>query len=110
MDIDNARKKLNISGYVHPETVNTGVIGNNRYKTFTEGGKKVKSMDKFKSVDTGNPYAVHNSENIDSCPICKESAVDVCYCAYSDKMCKNNHRWYTDRSGKDKIGDPHKLK
>jgi hypothetical protein len=106
MDKETVRKKLIISGYEHPTDTNTD--RNNKYKTFSEGEKKKKNMNKFKSMSVGKQYATREiTVNTETCPKCKKEPVYTCPCAYSDKKCINDHIWHTDREGKSKLGNPH---
>lgn len=109
MDLNTARKKLDIPGYVHPEDNNSS-NRNGIYKTFSEGEKKKNNMKKFKSIEVGDRYSTIRYETTedDNCPVCEENFVETCNCAYSDKKCKNGHIWYLDREGRKKPGNPHK--
>ena len=99
-----------IPGYVHPETTNTN--RSNVYKTFTEGGQGRKfgttSVSKNSYAGYGNSYGDVSED--DMCPMCKESAVEVCPCVYSDKKCANGHTWYTNRNKRVMVGNPHQSK
>jgi len=103
MDIESARKNLNIENYEHPSNLNTNK--DSKYKVFN--GEKKKNMDKYKSRTTGKNYGSSLSQIEDKCPVCKEESIYICPCGYSDKKCKNNHIWYIDREGLSKVGNPH---
>ena len=109
MDLNTARKKLDIPGYVHPE-VNSKSSRNGIYKTFSDGEKKKKDMKKFKNAEVGDRYSTYKIEvnEDDNCPVCEEKYIYSCPCAYSDKKCSKGHIWYLDREGRKKVGNPHK--
>lgn len=92
-------KEVIIPGYEHPSDPNLN--RNSVYKTFSENVKK-KS---FGNTTVGNHYA--SQEFLESkCPKCKMPPSTTCPCIYNDKTCVNNHTWYTDREGVDKMGKP----
>jgi len=95
-----------IPGYEHPVKSNYSKQG--IYKTFTEGKKYKKS--EFGTITVGKQYKQGDTDTIEieNCPLCDESAIKICQCGYSDKTCKNNHVWYTDRDGSIIKKDPHK--
>lgn len=109
MDLQRAREK-EIPGYEHPTSEN--VNRDKLYKTFTEGKKKKKN-ETFGTTSIGNNIystleKIENStEIVLICPKCKGEAVKICPCGYNDKKCENEHVWFTDRTGKVKIGNPH---
>jgi hypothetical protein len=106
--MSNIKRPDSISGYVHPTTSNYSK--NSVYKTFSEGtNEKFESTNDFDNTENNKLYANYNlDKNIGNCQICNEEAISTCPCAYNDKKCKQGHIWYTDRSGKSCIGDPHK--
>ena len=108
-DMNNShRKKLDIPGYSHP-TKQKVSNRNCLYKTFSEGERKKKDMTKFKTIEVGDSYSVNKiSEEVDKCPKCNSPAISICNCAYSCRKCKNGHVWYIDRTGENRIGNPHK--
>jgi len=89
-----------IPGYEHPTELkySKDVI----YKTFTEG----KKLKKYENTNDEHQYAI-TTDYVDTCPKCNESPVNVCPCTYNDKICSNNHIWYTNRDGQTKYGNPH---
>ena len=97
-------KNQDIDGYTHPTTTNYSK--SKKYKTFTEGLKSVKD-EKFGSVSVGNIYSSNNYISEEKCPICNNPPIKICNCANNDKTCSNEHIWYTDRSGQNKIGNTH---
>ena len=99
-DIEQARKKLKISGYYHPKNIKS--IKNNMYKTFNEKNKDYRSS--LRNYD----YATFTSGSLEiKCPNCKKDALYQCDCVYKDKQCVNGHIWYVDKDGKIVQGDPH---
>jgi|SRR6478752_9753527 len=98
----------NIPGYEHP--VKNTYSKQGVYKTFTEGGKTKKFT---KTTHAGKHYAAscnaYNNDDEDDmiCPVCSLPASSICPCGFSDKNCPGGHKWYTDRDGEIKQGDPH---
>jgi hypothetical protein len=110
MDPEAARQRLEqLGGYVHP--TNPSYSKNHKYKTFSDNDTKQKSnINGFKSTEVKGLYGTNTAAvqvTDDTCPICKEKAVIVCPCGYSDKQCSNGHSWYYDREGILKRGKPH---
>ena len=105
--MNNIETKTTISGYTHPEIVNS--TRNRIYKTFS-GGSKYKKNESFGTNSVVDEYSKNVSSSSDSdikCPVCDNVAIHTCSCVNSDKKCENGHTWYTDRLGKDVVGDPH---
>ncbi len=100
------RRPDNIPGYIHPDTNSRVPKGVSTYKTFTEG-KKPKKKENFGSTQGSTQYATNVYQD-DICPQCSQPPIHICNCAFSDKVCEERHRWYTNRSGKVKMGNPHK--
>ena len=104
-----AKRPDNIAGYEHPTTQKYS--RSTVYKTFTEG-KKPKKKETFGTTEVGNSYISYKELDVakeSKCPTCSEEVVKRCECAYNDKTCKLGHTWYTDRAGKIKKGNPHKI-
>jgi len=99
------RKNDIILGYEHPTSTNSST--ERKYKTFTEG-KKYKKKEEFGYTTVGKNYATAEKIEAEKCPVCKDIAISTCPCGYSDKTCSSGHKWYTDRVGETKVGNPHK--
>lgn len=103
------KRPENIPGYEHPGDNIVSKSSGGYYKTFTEG-KKPKKNEKFGRTSTGDVYGNVRTSVTDedqTCPVCKKTAISTCNCGFSDKRCENGHIWYTDRTGKVKKGNPH---
>lgn len=99
-----------LQGYEHPTEEKSYTTRSAIYKTFTEG-KKAKKNETFGITGTESQYSTFQVPRDDVCmlcPECNERAVLTCNCVYMDKTCKNNHNWYTNRSGEKCTGNPHK--
>ena len=114
-NIENARKDLQISGYVHP----TEIVSNTtkKYKTFNTESK---GKDYVSSRPTSKYATFTNKEHVDGrvdgredgkidkgCPDCGDDALYECDCELKDKQCSKGHVWYINKSGHIKRGDPH---
>jgi len=103
--IENARKELQISGYVHPTT--TKSVNKNAYKTFN-----TESKDDYRSSSSKPSYATFTDKDttvkqLNDCPYCGGVAMYICDCVLKDKQCSKGHVWYINKSGHIKKGDPH---
>lgn len=101
------RRPDNIPGYQHPTNYSYSKRG--VYKTFTPG-EKPKGKEIFGNTATYSQYTKYGDyedEDTELCPTCNTPPVQVCQCGYSDKTCASGHKWYTDRNGKIKKGNPH---
>ena len=100
-NIKNSRQsvddKLKSMGYVHPE--NPKSLTTSVYKSFDEE-KKIYKKNNYSSYSTMN-YSL-------LCPECNEKALYKCDCVIGELLCKNNHMWYTEKTGIIVLGDPHK--
>lgn len=101
MDIENARRRLILPGYKHPEATNT--TRSTVYKTFSEKHNDFGNTVKDKKYATMSHY-IDASEK---CPECNSNIVERCQCSFSDKKCVNGHIFYVNRQGEIKIGNPH---
>jgi hypothetical protein len=99
MDIENARRRLVLPGYKHPEEP-TATTRTNIYKTFSE-----KNTD-FGTTIKGKKYATISLET-EKCPKCNSEIIHKCQCSFSDKKCSKGHIFYIDRTGETKMGNPH---
>tara|TARA_R110002111_G_scaffold26410_4_gene57187 strand:+ start:328 stop:657 length:330 start_codon:yes stop_codon:yes gene_type:complete len=103
-EIDRARKSLEISGYVHPDTINSEI---NPYKSYSEESKNVYVS------SNDDVYSKFEEKNNDSkqqsffCAKCNKKASYQCPCTVGEMMCENNHMWYVENDGKVIFGDPH---
>lgn len=105
--VDKARNNLTISGYQHPNVLNSSFSKKvNVYQTFNSEG-----LDKnYTSSKQPSKYTKFSTENQKSCPSCNKPAVFGCDCKYKDNECENNHIWFIDEKGTTQIGDPHQKK
>lgn len=103
-NIENARKDLKISGYVHPTEIITP-LDKNTYKVFNTESKK----EDYVSVKPQNTYAIFSNKtgHPNGCPECGEEALYVCDCDKKDKQCSKGHVWYINSTGHITKGDPH---
>ena len=96
-----------IKGYEHPKNSNYSKKG--VYKTFSDDpDETVENCSEFSNTETGKQYAsltIEEEEGV--CYQCKGKIVKKCPCGYSDKQCENGHKYYTDRDGTIRLGDPH---
>ena len=99
--MSNIKRPEKIEGYEHPSESNNFISRYGVYKTFTEGQK---TQEEFGNTTAGKQYAINTYLDDDKCPICEGIVVKTCKCSYSDKICVNGHKWYTDREGNIKTG------
>lgn len=104
--IEEARRKLQISGYQHPETIKYS--SDKKYKVFNSEDYKT-STDKPKYATFSEKKDSENVVNKNNCLVCEEEYLYVCDCEMKDKQCKNGHVWFEDKSGDIKEGDPHDM-
>ena len=112
-DIERARNTLDAQlasmGYQHPSGNPSNGQGS-VYKAYNEN----KDGDVYVSQDQG-VYATFNADKkthqevqkTDICPVCDQKAMYACNCPIGEMMCKNNHMWYVEKTGKVVLGDPH---
>ena len=109
-EIENARRQLQITGYVHPE--NAVSSKDKRYKTFDTETKEKKD---YGTAKTNNGYATFTDKDSEktqrkigmTCPECGQVALYECNCEYKDKQCGNGHVWHINQNGQISRGDPH---
>jgi len=109
-DIKQAKRKLDICGYVHP----TKIISSKdkKYMTFDTENTEKKS---YNSSTKYSEYATFTDKDSKkslnklymSCPECGETALYVCNCKYKDKQCGKGHVWYINSQKQIVKGDPH---
>jgi hypothetical protein len=109
-NISNARNKLDILGYVHPETLKYNK--NDPYKTINVKDEKGIYVSSSKLNDPYNRLSITPEKNEvqknNICPSCQEEALFICSCEeFKDLMCKNNHYWWINSEGITMKGDPH---
>ena len=109
-EIEQARKKLDICGYVHPTSTKSSK--DKKYMTFDTENIKKKS---YESSSTYSGYAKFadkdSTKNLKklsmSCPECDQMPLYVCDCKYKDKQCSNGHVWYINSKKQIVNDDPH---
>lgn len=109
-DIEQAKRKLDICGYVHPTNSNSSK--DKKYMTFDTENTEKKS---YESSTKYSDYATFTDKDSKksleklslSCPECGGTALYVCNCKYKDKQCGKGHVWYINSKKQIIKGDPH---
>jgi hypothetical protein len=102
---DELDRKLAMMGYVHPEEPQTS-DKRTGYHVYVEGSDTL--YGKARNTDVYSRFNEDQTQNMLSCPRCKELRIYECDCEFNCLTCKNGHTWYTDPKTKTiKIGDPH---